>query len=172
MDAEEKLRDHHLYQEILTLCSRTGILWFGYGISVLFFWMWRPSKGLVWEQAELVENSTGCPGFGMAPPLCRAAGVFAYMHTCVAFLCCAGSCWMLVFMFKKYTLKCQINVLSVWNSLLPAFGLSSILCSSSCVSLLCVPWSSGGVTMTGTVSKMRLGSHYFWKYGPVVLGLL
>lgn len=39
MDAEEKLRDHHLYQEILTVCSRTGILCSGSGISVLFFWM-------------------------------------------------------------------------------------------------------------------------------------
>lgn len=35
MDAEEKLRDHHLYQEILTTCSRTGILCFGCGIFVL-----------------------------------------------------------------------------------------------------------------------------------------
>lgn len=39
MDAEEKLRDHHLYQEIPTIWSRTGILCFGCGISGLFFGM-------------------------------------------------------------------------------------------------------------------------------------
>lgn len=39
MNAEEELRDHHLYQEILTTCSRTGILCFGCGISVLSFSM-------------------------------------------------------------------------------------------------------------------------------------
>lgn len=93
MDAEEKLRDHHLYQEILLICSRTGILCFGCGISVLFFWMWRPSKGLVWEQAELVENSTGCPGFGMAPTF-----VPCYWSVChYAHLCCLSLlCWQLL----------------------------------------------------------------------------
>lgn len=36
VDAEEKFTDH---QEILMICSRTGILCFGCGISVLFFRM-------------------------------------------------------------------------------------------------------------------------------------
>lgn len=66
--------------EITTSTRRSSLFVPGLEFCVLAVGFLSFSSGcedLVWEQAELVENSTGCPGFGMAPPLCRAAGVFA-----------------------------------------------------------------------------------------------
>lgn len=97
-----------------------------------------------------------------------------YWSACLyAHLCCLSLlCWQLLnvgFYVQEIYIEVPNKCLSVWNCLLPALGLSSVLCSGSCVSLLCVPWGSGGVTMTGTVSKMRLGGHYFWKCGLSLL---
>lgn len=39
LDAKEKLRSHHLYQEIIRIHSRTGISCFGCGIPIPSFWM-------------------------------------------------------------------------------------------------------------------------------------